>query len=172
LNITENRSGFAKEIRLIIPLIVIAVISLSLDQVTKSVVRDRLVITRSVEVIKGFFELSYSENTGAAFGTFQGKNRFFIIINIFAIAFIFYYYTKFKQDLWIKLSLGLILGGALGNFSDRIFFGYVTDFLRFKVWFVRFFWWPNFNIADASVTVGAIMMILNISIANWKIKDR
>lgn len=163
--------NLGREIKLILPLIIIAVISLSLDQITKTIVRNELSPIGTIEVIKGFFELSYSENTGAVFGSFQGRNSIFILVNFLAIGFIFYYYSKFKNNLWMKLSLGLILGGALGNLSDRIFFGFVTDFLRLKIWFLRLFWWPNFNIADASVTIGAIMLIISMSIINWKLAD-
>lgn len=163
--------NLGREIRLVLPLIIIAVISLSLDQITKTIVRNELSIIGTVEIIKGFFELSYSENTGAVFGSFQGRNSIFILVNFLAIGFIFYYYSKFKESLWMKLSLGLILGGALGNLSDRIFFGFVTDFLRFKIWFLRPFWWPNFNIADTSVTIGAIMLIISMSRINWKLAD-
>jgi signal peptidase II len=167
----ESKTSLSKEIKLIIPLIIIAVLSLSIDQVTKSIVRNELAIRGTVEVIRGYFEFSYSENTGAAFGTFQGRNKIFIIVNLFAIAFIFFYYSKFKESLWMKLSLGLILGGALGNLADRLFFGFVTDFLRVKVWFMHAFWWPNFNIADASVTVGAIMLVISMFIINRRLED-
>jgi len=60
----------------------------------------------------------------------------------------------------MKLSLGLLLAGALGNLIDRIFFGYVTDFIRVRVWLLRPVWWPNFNIADAAVCIGVAMLVI------------
>jgi signal peptidase II len=171
LNKTKNKINLTNEIKLILPLIIIALVSLSLDQITKTIVRNEIAIRGTVEVIRGFFEISYSENTGAVFGSFQGRNRIFIIVSFLAIIFIFFYYSKFKENLWMKLALGFILGGALGNLTDRIFFGFVTDFLRFKIWFLRPFWWPNFNIADASVTIGALMLFIGMFRINWKFVD-
>jgi signal peptidase II len=55
--------------------------------------------------------------------------------------------------------------------ADRLFFGFVTDFLRVKVWFMHTFWWPNFNIADASVTIGAIMLVISMFIINQRLED-
>jgi len=171
LNKAKNKLNLTNEIKLILPLIIIAIVSLSLDQITKTIVRNEIAVRGTVEIIEGFFELSYSENTGAVFGSFQGRNRIFIIVSLLAIIFIFFYYSKFKENLWIKLALGFILGGALGNLTDRIFFGFVTDFLRFKIWFLRPFWWPNFNIADASVTIGALMLFIGMFRINWKLAD-
>jgi len=171
LNKTKNKINLTNEIKLILPLIIIALVSLSLDQITKTIVRNEIAIKGTIEVIRGFFEISYSENTGAVFGSFQGRNSIFIIVSFLAIIFIFFYYSKFKESLWMKLALGFILGGALGNLADRIFFGFVTDFLRFKIWFLRPFWWPNFNIADASVTIGALMLFIGMFRINWKLAD-
>lgn len=171
MSIAENKTSLSRKARSILPLIIIAVASLAFDQITKSMVRGQLAIRGTFEVIRGFFELSYSENTGAVFGSFQGRNGIFIVVSILAIIFIFFYYSRFKENLWMKLSLGFILGGALGNLMDRIFFGFVTDFLRFKIWFLRPFWWPNFNIADASVTIGAIMLVIGMFRINWKMAD-
>ena len=145
------------------PMLIVAILSVFFDQLTKSIIRKVVATRGTVEVIKGYFEISYAENTGAAFGMFQGRNTIFIIINFVAIGFIFLYYRQFKENIWMKVSLGLLLGGALGNLIDRIVFQYVTDFIRLRWWLFHLRWWPSFNIADASVCIGALMLIIGIS---------
>lgn len=144
------------------PMIIIAVISVFLDQLTKAIVRKIVAPVGVIEVIRGFFELSYAENTGAAFGMFDGKNTIFIFVGFIAIALIFFYYKQFSESTWMKIALGFLLGGALGNLIDRITFHYVTDFIRVRWWLIHLRWWPSFNIADASVCIGAIMLIIGV----------
>ena len=168
MNITSDKPSLSTHIKNLIPTLAIAVFIVLFDQVTKLLVRDKLAIVGTIEVIRRFFELSYSENTGAAFGSFQGRNGIFIIVNFLAIIFIFIYYKRFKENMWMKISLGFILGGALGNLIDRLFIGFVTDFIRIRLWFIHSFWWPNFNIADAGVTVGAIILIIVLFIDSYK----
>jgi len=148
--------------RTALPMLSIAFITLLLDQLTKVIIRKTVAISGTVEVIKGFFELNYAENTGAVFGVFRGGNSILIFIGVIAIAFVFVYYKQFKQDIWMRVSLGFILGGALGNLADRLLYGFVTDFIRIRLWLFRLVWWPNFNIADAAVLIGAIMMIISM----------
>lgn len=160
MKVANDKPSLITQIKDIMPMLVIAIVILAADQLTKTIVRGKLAVIGTLEVIKGFFELSYSENTGAAFGTFHDKNSVFIVVSLIAIIFIFIYYNRYKENIWMSVSLGFILGGALGNLADRIFFGFVTDFLRFQLWFIHSFWWPNFNIADSGVTVGAIMLVI------------
>lgn len=100
-------------------------------------------------VIPNFFELVYVENTGAAYGMFGGSTVLLIIITIaFIIGFCVYDYFNHSTNWWYMLGLSLIVSGAIGNFIDRIFLGYVRDFLSIKLFsFV-------FNIADLLITVG------------------
>ena len=93
---------------------------------------------------------------------FKVKYSVFIVVSSVAICFIFAYYRQFKESTWMKISLGLLLGGALGNLIDRVIFQYVTDFIRVRVWLLGWRWWPSFNIADASVCIGAVMLILGM----------
>ncbi len=166
----DEKDNLIQEIRIVLPTIVIMLVVTALDQLTKAIIRDRLASIGGREIIKGFLEFSYSENTGAAFGTFQGRNAIFIVIGVLAIIFISYIYFNMKKSLWVKISFGLILGGALGNLIDRIAYGFVTDFIRVRV--TQSIWWPNFNIADAGITVGAIMFIIYKFIESYKIKDQ
>lgn len=140
----------------------IALVVLFLDQYTKALVRRTVAVSGTVEVIPGFFEISYSENTGAIFGSFQGQNKFFILVGIVAIGFVIVYFLHFRNNTWMEIALGFILGGALGNLIDRILFGFVTDFIRVKVWLLRPVWWPNFNIADSAVVIGGVLILIAI----------
>lgn len=105
-----------------------------------------------MQIIKNFFYLTYVRNYGAAFGMLQNKTYFLILSAVLMIALIIVFYHKIPRNLFIRLSVGLILGGALGNLMDRIRLGYVVDFLDFKIWpFV-------FNIADSSIVIGTILL--------------
>ena len=139
-----------------------AAIVILLDQVTKEIIRKTVAINGKIEIIKGYLEISYAENTGAAFGMFRGQNRIFIIVGLAAIGFIILYYRQFKGNMWMGISLGLLMGGALGNLIDRVIFHYVTDFIRVRWWLMHLRWWPAFNVADASVCIGAVMLIVGM----------
>lgn len=119
-------------------------------------------ITRAVEVIPiipGFFNLRHDRNTGAAFGVLAGHRVLLIVITILALAFIFAYYLRFRESRWMRIALGFLLGGAIGNFIDRLYLGEVVDFLQFGI-VSRGIFWPTFNVADISVCIGAGMLIV------------
>ncbi len=103
----------------------------------------------------GFFRIIHSQNTGAAFGLFQGQSfplTVFAFIGIAAIllfTLLFYHRFPLLDSKLGKPALGLILGGTIGNLIDRLRLGYVTDFIDIGIW-------PSFNIADSAITVGAI----------------
>jgi signal peptidase II len=143
-------------------MLVAAALMIFLDQLTKGIVRRTVATRGTIEVIRGLFEISYAENTGAAFGMFRGRNSIFIIVSFVAIGFIFIYYRQFRASIWMKISLGMLLGGALGNLIDRVIFQYVTDFIRVRWWFLHLRWWPSFNIADAAVSIGVAMLIVGM----------
>ena len=140
----------------------IASIVLFADQLTKWLVQE-IIVPRNpqvIVVIEGIFELSYTTNTGAAFGLMRGQNLILTIITIAAIGFIFVYYNQYLHSLWMRIALSVLLGGALGNFLDRIRHGEVTDFLRFRL--LPNFWWPTFNLADVAVCIGAGMLMIHL----------
>ncbi len=129
-------------------------ILLLLDQITKWIVLKTLVSVDTVALIDGIFHLTYCENRGAAFGIMQNQVWFFVIVTIVVLAAVIWYMIKHKpENKWLNLSLTLLIGGALGNFIDRIFRGYVVDFLDFRL--INF---PIFNVADCFVVVGAIIL--------------
>jgi len=130
-------------------ILIIALLVVFVDQCTKLLVRSILGTSHQLTIIKNIFYISFIENTGAAFGTFQGQNVILTIISIVIIGYILWYYQKIPNNLVVRLSGGFILGGALGNLIDRILLGKVTDFLQLT-------FWPTFNIADSAILVGVI----------------
>lgn len=105
-------------------------------------------------VINGFFWISSTHNTGAAYGIFSGQTIMLITVStIMILILLVYNYFKSSKSIFYCISLGLILGGAIGNLLDRIFLGYVRDFIKFS--FFNF----NFNIADACLTIGVVLFI-------------
>lgn len=127
------------------------------DQLSKLWIRSNLAPNQSTWDI-GFFRLTYTQNTGAAFGLFQGSSLILAIIAIIGgivILFLVFFMRRrlpILNTLLVRVSLGLILGGILGNLIDRLRYGgNVTDFIDFR-------FWPAFNIADSSTVVGAFLL--------------
>lgn len=125
----------------------ITAIIVLIDQFTKYLVPEEF----SEEIIEGLFSIKYSQNTGAAFSILQGHQWIFIWLSIIVIGAIFYYYNQIPKKTLPVVGISSILAGALGNLIDRIFRGYVVDFINFS-------FWPNFNIADISLTFGAFIL--------------
>jgi len=139
----------------------IGFVVLFLDQFTKHLALRNLSL-KSIPIIKNVLHLTLTFNTGAAFGILKGYNPFFIFVSIVIIIFFSLNLKGFeKKNFLFKCSVGLILGGAIGNLIDRVRFGYVIDFIDLRVW-------PVFNIADSSVTVGIFLFILNHLIRTQK----
>mgnify|MGYP001572563286 FL=1 len=131
----------------------VLVITFILDQLSKFSICRGLFLGQSIPVIKNIFHLSLVYNTGSVFGLFRGKNSLFIILSLGIVSFIFrdYFLNKHSYTLKKRLAFGLILGGALGNLLDRLRLGYIIDFLDFRVW-------PVFNLADSAITVGVLLL--------------
>ncbi|HKZ22367.1 MAG TPA: signal peptidase II [candidate division Zixibacteria bacterium] len=155
-----------------------------LDQLSKTIIHHSLFLGQSIPVLGEFFKITYILNPGGAFGTKLGGNNLYTILSLIAIilTFIFFFQTKKEQAL-VRTGLALILGGAVGNLIDRFRFGQVVDFLdfdffnisipEFKLGFINFLGfhldrWPVFNIADSSVTCGAILIILQMFLTKKK----
>jgi signal peptidase II len=132
------------------------------DQYTKHLIRTNINPFKIYEVIPGCFNIIYVQNKGAIFGIFSGASEsfrtpFFYSVTFAAIIIIFVLLFLMEQRQWLtKLGMGLILGGALGNFTDRIRFGQVTDFLDF---YIGTHHWPAFNLADSAITVGIFIVL-------------
>jgi signal peptidase II len=144
-------------------LLIVFCILLALDQASKLVIEHYLPLHQSREVIPGFFAIAHVQNRGAAFGLLAHipeAGTIFVIISLIAIGLILTYFRRIKaQEAWTPLCLTLIMTGAVGNLIDRFRLGGVVDFLDFhyKGWH-----WPAFNVADASITIGVILLALKI----------
>jgi len=143
------------------PLLLVAIPVLLIDQISKIAVQSSLALRQSRQLIPGILNISHVTNDGAAFGILRGRNWMFVVITLFAIGFIFVYYKNFKDNTWMKVSLGFLLGGALGNFIDRIRIQRVIDFIEFRIDAIGFRW-PTFNVADIAVCIGAAMLLAHI----------
>lgn len=127
-----------------------------LDQLTKILVAGNMVLYESIPVIPKLFSLTYIHNYGAAWGMFSEHRWVFLIITAVALIImpiILYRYRKLH--FLFGFSLSMILAGAIGNMIDRVFLGYVVDFI--EAVFIDF---PIFNVADICVTVGAFLMAI------------
>lgn len=140
---------------------IIIVVGLVLDRITKLWSKDALQDKNDIVVIKDFFGFTYTENRGAAFSIFQNKVFFLAVITSIVILVMIYYLIKLRKDsILVRLSLSLIIGGAIGNLIDRIYYGYVVDFIMFHYKDVYTF--PIFNIADIMVVIGTGLLALYI----------
>jgi len=154
-----------KIILLIIPIIVIA-----LDQLTKQWITRNMEIGESNPVISNFFYITYHRNSGAAWGMLQGQMALFYIITAIAVIGIIIWYKKlnFKTEWVLAIALMLVLGGAIGNFIDRLIYQSVIDFLHTIWWGYHF---PIFNVADIALVIGAILMGIDVLFLDRK-KDK
>lgn len=128
-----------------------------IDQLTKAWIRGNLAIGETF-FEAGFFRIIRAENTGAIFGSFKEHTQTIIIlafIGVAVILFLLFYLRRrwpFLNDTFVLTGVSLVLGGTIGNQIDRIWLGYVTDFLDVS-------FWPTFNVADSASTVGSIVVI-------------
>src|SRR6185369_3076916 len=138
---------------------------LTLDRWTKAFIRDRFALNESISIIDGFFDITYVRNTGVAFGIFSSISSpaKSVLLSLFtagaAVVVITYSVLSPVRNRLLQLALGLILGGALGNLYDRLAYGYVVDFLEF---YAGSYHWPSFNVADAAITAGVVLLALEI----------
>lgn len=144
--------------------------SIILDQATKLWAIDVLKEGGSIKIIGDFLRFTYAENRGAAFSILQNQMIFFIIVTTIMLAVMAYIYFKTKNITKLsKLSIGMIAGGAIGNFVDRLRLGYVVDFIDVR--FGNFYNFPIFNIADSFVVCGTILMVFLILFNKFEKSD-
>ena len=136
-------------------MIILTIVFLIIDFCSKLVVSNLLEIGDSILVIDKFFRITYVRNTGAAWSLFANNKYLVLILSfIIIIGIILYVYKNKCNNKIEKIGYSLIIGGAIGNFVDRILYGYVIDFFDFNIFGYDF---PIFNIADCCVVVGAIL---------------
>ncbi len=136
--------------------ILIIVLAVVLDRITKIIAAANLSSASSISVIKGLINFTYTQNTGAAFSIFSGHTMFLGVFSaVVSLGIIYFLIMQKKKNKGKKLyiaSIAMIIGGAVGNMIDRFIYGYVVDFIEFA--FVDF---PIFNVADIFITIGAIL---------------
>lgn len=129
---------------------------LALDQLVKYWAVHTVRAVGSIPLIEGVFHFTYTENRGAAFSILQGRQGFFIAVTVLMLAFLVGLLAKHQvRNLWGRLGVLFVIGGALGNFIDRLRLGYVVDIFDFRL--IHF---AVFNVADVFIVGGGIMCIL------------
>ena len=159
-----------KSIKNILPFIIMVSVFvgfLIFDLISKQVAENNIELGSKKMIIKGFISFFTVHNFGAAWSIFSGKQIFLIIFTIIFLLLMIFYYIKEKSKSYIfNISYGFILAGTFGNLIDRIFLGYVRDFINLE--FMEF---PVFNIADICLTVGVGLFMLYIIILAFKEKS-
>ncbi|MCX7642508.1 MAG: signal peptidase II [Armatimonadetes bacterium] len=129
-----------------------ALITLLADQVSKSLVRAWLPLGSSIPVLPNALHITHTQNPGAAFGLFPNATVLLIVIALFVSAIFLWLGRQGFDRRRVAVATGMMLGGAVGNLIDRVRFGAVTDFIDLRVW-------PIFNLADAALTIGALLLL-------------
>ncbi|MEB5791915.1 signal peptidase II [Staphylococcus hominis] len=138
--------------------LIVAIVILIIDQLTKKIITATMNIGDSYEVIPHFLNITSHRNNGAAWGILSGKIGFFYIITLIILAVLIIFYIKeTKYNAFMQVAISLLFAGALGNFIDRLFKGEVVDFIDTNIFGYDF---PIFNIADSSLTIGVIFVII------------
>lgn len=149
----------------------VAGVSVGLDQWTKMLVREHIPfgsqwLPEWLMWLSPYARFVHWSNSGAAFGMFQDGNQVFKVLAFIVIGAIIYYYPQVeKEGLFLKLALGLQLGGAVGNLIDRLLNNEVTDFISVGTF-------PVFNIADASISIGVVILLIGVWIQERKDKAK
>ena len=146
----------------------IALLIILVDQITKWLVVKYMTLGESITVVENLLYITSHRNRGAAWGILQGQMWFFYIVTTIVIIGIVYYIRKFSADKLTGISLGLILGGAIGNFIDRIFRNEVVDFVHTYIFSYSF---PVFNVADSALCIGVGLMVIAMFLEEKRAKE-
>ena len=130
----------------------VALLITLLDQGSKFLIRQYMLLHESIPVLPGFFHITYILNKGAAFGILENQRWIFLAIAALLFGTCFFFRHKLPQSLVAQAGIGLLLGGALGNALVRFWRGAVTDFFDFRIW-------PVFNIADIGIVTGVALLL-------------
>lgn len=141
-------------------IIILSIIFIIIDQLSKIIVVNNLTNNKSIEVIKSFFYLTYTNNKGAAFSILTGRRILLILVALIVIGVLIYYVRKNKIEGKVnKIALSLVIGGSIGNLIDRILRGAVIDFIDVKIFGYNF---PIFNLADTFIVIGVFLLIIEM----------
>jgi len=149
----------------VLPLLITSIAIVLVDRILKIIIFNRFSVDSSFPVIEGILHITPTYNTGAAFSLFKGHNIFILIaISVATIIFILYLLlVKRPKEPLLRRGLFLILAGSVGNLIDRLAYRHVLDFIDLRVW-------PVFNIADASITTGACLILVFIFVSRKSIR--
>lgn len=142
---------------------------IAIDQVSKWIIVKEMELGESIPIIDNVLYITSHRNRGAAWGILENKMWFFYIITVIFVIFILFYMKKYaKTDKLLGISLGLILGGAIGNFIDRVVRKEVVDFIHTYIFSYNF---PVFNVADSALCVGVALIIIQTLLEGKKTKE-
>jgi signal peptidase II len=148
----------------------VAAVVIGLDQLSKEWVRATIPKHgwfAPIPALDPYFVFEHVDNYGAAFGILQNMSSFFIVIAAAVAIGILVYATRLpKEQRLIRVLLGMMLGGALGNVIDRINQGYVTDYVKMGI--PGLYYWPNYNIADSAIVIGVILLAVDMLVQDYR----
>lgn len=137
-------------------ILIFAIITLALDQITKTIITFFMNVNESWVIINNFFSLTLCHNFGVAWGFLKDAKIVIIVGTLIALFLIYHFVFCFKKSWRNNMAFGLLLGGLAGNLIDRIIFGYVRDFFDFYIFKYDY---PVFNVADIAIVCGVILLI-------------
>ncbi|WP_416325361.1 signal peptidase II [[Eubacterium] hominis] len=147
---------------------ILLIVLLAIDQISKFAVDANMKLQQSMDIVPGFFRITYLHNTGAAWSMLEGKMWFFYIITAIAlVAMIYFYVRSEKQDVMFKTGIVCMAAGTIGNLIDRLMFQYVRDFIDFIILGYDF---PVFNVADMALCFGVFLIIIDILLEERGVK--
>ncbi len=138
---------------------VIAIFILLFDQISKSLIEIYFKLNESFVIVKDFFNITVAHNTGGAWSILNNHSYLFIIFSVVALIVLIRFMFQFKNNLRNNIAFACTVAGIMSNLADRLFLGYVRDFLDFKVLGYDY---PIFNIADIAIVVGVLLLIVAI----------
>ncbi len=138
-------------------IILLSILFLCLDIFSKQMVIHFMVENQTIQIISHFFSLTYVKNTGVAFSMLSGNLTFILMMSVLVVGVLVYFAKNRESGQLENLCYSMILGGALGNFLDRIFYGYVIDFLDFTLFGFKM---AIFNVADVLIVCGVFLLIV------------
>jgi len=137
----------------------IAILIFILDQLSKSLLEIYFQLNESVVVIKNFFSITIAHNTGGAWSILDNHSYLFVVFSLLALVILFRFMFHFKKNARNRLAFAFTIAGIVSNLADRIFLGYVRDFLDFTLFGYDY---PIFNLADVAIVVGVLLLIFAI----------
>ena len=150
----STKGGFSRAVILLLTALTILVA----DQLTKALVVANLAVGEKARLLGDLVQVWHAQNRGAAFSLFQGGTVVFLIVSVLSIGMVAYFHRNLRDRTpWLHVVLGIVLGGTLGNFIDRLRQGSVTDWLSVGIGDTR---WPTFNVADSSVVIGIGILVV------------